>query len=270
MKKRKTLAIGIIILMILIGAKVSAQEKDAEKPVFITVTTLHRNLDSKLKAKDWKAAEQEYFDKVTSKNDLIIGSEIITHYYTEDNTEIALVNVYRTWEDIEKANAVSDDLIKKGWPDEKSRKAFFEKYDSFYTPVHSDEIYQSVTSIGRKDYKDETKKPMIVYLRKSQLSMKGDSKKAKEFNDKITFKDPYIKAYYPLRHSWGSNSTDFLEVFYYDSLADMEKSSDKIDELIKSTWPNEKDADAFFDELEKSFTGKHSDYIYRNVPSVSK
>lgn len=265
MKTRSTL-LGLVLWMTLGCVTAYAQEKP--KPVIITMTTLHRNLD--VKAKDWKATEQEYFDKITSKNDLIIGSEILTHYYTDDNTEVILVNVYKNWEDIEKANAISDDLAKKAWPDEKARNAFFDKYESFYTPLHSDEIYQSITSVGEKPYKDETKKPMIVYIRKSQLTMKGDSKKAKEFNDKITFKDPYIKAYYPFRHSWGTNSTDFMEAFFYDSLADMEKSSDKIDELIKSTWPNEKDADAFFDELEKTFTGKHGDYIYRNVPSLSK
>ncbi|WP_026728934.1 hypothetical protein [Flavobacterium denitrificans] len=269
MKTRSTL-LGLVLWMTLWCVTTYAQDKapEKEKPVFITMTTLHRNLDGK--AKDWKAAEQEYFDKITSKNDLIIGSELLTHYYTDDNTEVVLVNVYRNWEDIEKANTISDDLAKKAWPDEKARKAFFEKYDAFYANKHSDEIYQSITSVGEKAYKDVTKKPMIIYIRKSEMSGKGKGQNVKEFNEKITFKDPYIKAYYPFRHSWGSNSTDFMEAFFYDSLADMEKSSEKIDELIKSTWPNEKDADAFFDELEKSFTGKHSDYIYRNVPTLSK
>lgn len=266
MKRRKTLALGIITLMVLGSAKINAQEK--VKPVFITITTLHRNLDSD--GKEWKALEQEYFDKVTSKNDLIIGSEILTHYYTEDNTEVDLINVYKTWEDIEKAGDLSDELIKKAWPDEKDRKAFFDKYESYYTPVHSDEIYQSVTSIGEKPYKNETKKPMVVYIRKSQMNAAGRGKGFKEFNEKITFKDPYIKAYYPFRHSWGANSTDFLEAFFYDSLSDLEKSKDKIDELIKTTWPIQKEQDAVFDELKKSLTGKHSDYIYRNIPSLSK
>lgn len=265
MKTRSTL-LGLFLWMALVCVIGNAQEK--EKPVFITMTTLHRSLDGK--AKDWKATEQEYFDKVISKNDLIIGSELLTHYYTNDNTEVVAVSVYKNWEDIEKADAINQDLIKKAWPDEKARKAFFDKYDSYYTPMHSDEIYQSINSIGEKAYKDQTKKPMIVYIRKSELSMKGNGKNAKEFNEKITFNDPYIKAYYPFRHSWGSNSTDFMEAFFYDSLADMEKSNEKIDELIKSTWPNEKDSNAFFDELEKSFTGKHSDNIYRNIPSLSK
>ncbi|MCD0470917.1 hypothetical protein [Flavobacterium sp. JAS] len=268
MKTRSTL-LGLVLWMVLACVIGNAQEKqEKENPVFITVTTLHRNLNSD--GKDWKVGEQEYFDKVTSKNDLIIGSEILTHYYTDDNTEIVLVSVYKTWEDIEKAGEVSDELIKKAWPDEKARKTFFDKYDSYYSPVHSDEIYQSVTTIGRKEYKDETKKPMIVYIRKSQMNFEGKGKGLKEFNEKVTFNDPYIKAYYPYRHSWGSNSTDFLEAFFYDSLTDLEKSNEKVTELIKSTWPKEKDQDAFFDELQKSFTGKHSDYIYRNIPSVSK
>ncbi|MHC0443406.1 hypothetical protein [Flavobacterium sp. 3-210] len=108
MKTRSTL-LGLVLWMSLWCEATYAQEK--EKPVFITMTTLHRSLDAK--AKDWKAAEQEYFDKITSKNDLIIGSELLTHYYTNDNTEVVLVNVYRNWEDIEKANTISDDLAKK-------------------------------------------------------------------------------------------------------------------------------------------------------------
>lgn len=269
MKKGSNLALGLILLMVLVGVKICAQEKkDEEKPVYITVTTMHRNLDSD--AKEWKNFEQEYFDKVISKNDLIIGSELLTHYYTQNSSEVLLVSVYKTWDDIEKSNTISDDLIKKAWPDEKARKAFFEKYNTYYTPMHSDEIYESITSIGRKEYKDETKKPMIVYIRESEMSMKGKGQNLKEFNDKVTFKDPYIKAYYPYRHAWGSNSTDFLEAYFYDSLADLEKSNEKITELIKTNWPKDADAKTFFDELEKSFTGLHKDFIYRNIPTMSK
>ena len=76
MKTRSTL-LGLVLWMTLGCVIGNAQEKEEKaKPVIITMTTLHRSMD--VKAKDWKAAEQEYFDKVTSKNDLIIGSELMT------------------------------------------------------------------------------------------------------------------------------------------------------------------------------------------------
>jgi hypothetical protein len=264
MRNSRNLVYGMFVLTFLLSIASNAQEE--QKPVFVTVTTLHRNLDSD--GKDWKKTEQEYFDKVTSKNDLIMGSEILNHYYTENSSEILHVSVFKTWEDIEKSDAVTDDLIKKAWPNEKERAAFFEKYNSYYTPMHSDEIYSSV--LTAKEFKATSKEPMIVYIRKSQMSMTGKGKGMKEYNEKITMNNPYIKGYYPNRHAWGSDSRDFLEAFYYDSLADLEKSFDKDNELIKAAWPKEEERKAFFDDLDKIFTGIHGDYIYHNMPTLSK
>ena len=266
MRNRDFFSLGMLILTFLLSINIYAQ--DPPKPVYITMTTLHRNYETD--GKDWKATEQEYFDKVTSKNPLIIGFEILTHYYTENSSEIILVNVYKTWEDIEKSNDVSEDLIKKAWPDEKARTAFFDKQMSYYTPMHSDEIYSSISTIGEKEFKATTKEPMIVYIRKSQMSMSGKGKGMKEYNEKVTLKDPYIKGYYPFRHAWGADSRDFMEAVFYDSFADIEKSGQKQDELIKAAWPKETDSKAFFDQLKLVFTGIHADYIYHNIPGVSK
>jgi hypothetical protein len=103
----------------------------------------------------------------------------------------------KTWEDIEKSEAITKDLIKKAWPDEKARTTFFDKSASDYMPMHSDEIYSSITTIGEKEFKATTKEPMIVYIRRSQMVLTGKGKGMKEYNEKITMKDPYIKAYYP-------------------------------------------------------------------------
>lgn len=267
MKTNKISMLGMLLFTFLLSGGVLAQE--APKPVYITVTTMHRNLDAPDR-KDWQKTEQEFYDKVTSKNDLIMGSEILNHYFTANNSEVLFVLVYKTWEDIEKSEDISNELIKKGWPDEKARKAFFDKQRSFYTTMHSDEIYNSVPSVGEKQLKTDSKEPMIVYVRKSQLSMNGQGKGMKEFNEKVTFKNPYIKAYYPHRHSWGSDSREFLEAFLFDSFSDIEKAFDKDDELAKAAWPKESDRKAFFDEMNKAFTGLHGDYIYRNEPTMSK
>ena len=65
MRKRPFFSLGMLILTFLLSMDIHAQ--DPPKPVFIIMTTLHRNLETD--GKDWKATEQEYFDKVTSKND---------------------------------------------------------------------------------------------------------------------------------------------------------------------------------------------------------
>jgi hypothetical protein len=136
--------------------------------------------------------------------------------------------------------------------------------------MHSDEIYTSIESIGRKEFKATTKEPMIVYIRKSQMSFNNKGKGMKEYNEKVTLKDLYIKGYYPFRHSWGSDSRDFMEAIFYDSFGDLEKSSQKHNELEKAAWPKEADSKAFFDQLKLAFTGIHGDYIYHNLPAASK
>lgn len=266
MKTSKILVYGMLIFTFLLNTKVRAQVEP--KPVYITVTTMHRNLDSD--RKDWQKTEQDYFDKITSKNDLIIGAEILNHYFTANSTEVLFVYVYKTWEDIEKSNAITNDLITKAWPDEKVRKDFFDKQRSYYTTEHSDEIYTSQPFVGEKELKTDSKEPMIMYVRKSQLTMNGNAKGLKEFNEKVTLKNPYIKAYYPHRHTWGADSRDFVEAFLFDSLGDLEKSFDKNDELTNTAWPKEVDRKAFFDEMNKAFTGLHGDYIYSNIPSMKK
>lgn len=265
MKKSKNLVLGMLILTLLLSIKIQAQE--VPKPVFLTVTTLHRNLDAD--RIDWLKTEQEYFDKVTSKNDLIMASEVLNHYYTANSSEILLVSVFKSWDDIEKANDMTNELIKKGWPDEKARKTFFDKYDSYYGPMHSDEIYSSV-AMGAKELNTTSKEPMVVYVRISQMSPNGQGKGLKEYNEKVTLKNPFIKAYYPYRHAWGADNRDFIEAFYYDSLSDLENSSDKQTELINSAWPKEDERKAYMTEMNKAFTGIHGDYIYHNEPSLRK
>lgn len=265
MKRNRILVFGsLIILTLLMSFKTKAQE--IPQTVYITLTTMHRNTDAD--KKEWAKIEQEYFDKVISKNDLIIGSDVLTHFFTENSSEIIHVSAYKTWEDIEKSDKISEDLIKQAWPDEKDRKAFFEKYKSFYTPMHSDEIYISV--LEYKPLTNPSKEPMVVYVRTSKMASNKLGDVIKEYNGKITFKNPYVKAYYPQRHLWGSDSRDFVEAFFFDSLADLEKSHDKEEELTKAAWPKEEDRKHFFDELKKSFTGIHADYIYLNVPSLTK
>jgi len=271
MKKKDFFSLRMLILTFLMSMNIYAE--DLPKPIYITMTTLHRNYATD--GKDLKATEKEYFDKVTSKNPLIMGFHIMTHYYTDDSSEIVFLNIYKTWEDIEKANDVSADLIKKAWPDEKARTAFFDKQRSFYTAMHSDEIYASVESVGLKEFvppKEPAKELMIVYVRISKMAPYGGDKgkSLKEYNEKVTFKDPYVKGYYPSRHAWGSDNRDFVEIFLYDSLADLEKSNLKRKELEKAAWPKEADSKAFFDQLKLSFTGVHGDYIYHDVPDISK
>jgi len=264
--------LGAFLLFFGLSSSLSAQE---EKTLYLTATTMHWNPNlEKFSQDEWKAIEKEYFDKVVMKNELIVGSNVVTHYFTADNTEIIFVSLYESWDAIDKAWTRSQELAKQAWPDEKKRKDFFEKKGSYYDKHHSDEIYATIPGVKKMDKIAD--KQMIYYVRKSSFDFPKDGSEKefdelnKQYIDAVTKKNDLIKAYYPYAHAWGSNSTDFVEVYVVESLGDIEKAFAKDDELFKAQWKDEKKRDEFDKKLGRYFGKTHSDYIYRSVVGLEK
>jgi hypothetical protein len=264
-KKTMGLALLCLILPALSWAQTEAK--------FLVVTTVHVNLNAGHTLEEWKAVEKEYFDKVTKKNDLIYGSNVLVHFYTDDNSEIRFAYTYRTWDDIEKADAKSDELAKAAWPDETARKAFFKKQRGFYTSEHSDEIYSILP--GTKTLA-ATAPESIYYIRTSHrlFPEDGTPEEYKALNDEmvnnITLKNPLLKGYYPSRHLWGADGREVVQTFVYSSLADMEKTEQEQEKLIKAYWPDETKRKDFFAKLNKYAGNWHGDEIFRHVPELRK
>lgn len=254
---------------------IAQEDAEPKMPKFITATTFHYNMDLEdATPEKWKAVEKKFFDNVTSKNDFILGTDVLVHYFTSDNTEVIFINVFASWGDIEAAQKKSEELIKEAWPDEAKRKEYFKKRNSYYVDLHSDEIYAA--GPGAKNLTEKSSEPMVMYIQVSKFaSPEGGTLKeyealSKEYNEAIIQKNDLIKAYYPNYHSWGADRRDFLQAFVFTSLADIEKSFDKTEELEKANWPDEAKRKEFFKKLNKYFTGLHSDYIYHNVPELVK
>lgn len=265
----------ILIILTCLSIGISGHVMAQERPMYLTVTTIHWNPDyENFSMDDWKALEKEYFDKVTMKNELITYSSVMLHYFTADNSEILMVNGYSSWENILKAQERSDSLGKAAWPDEAARTAFFKKQSAYYTNEHSDEIYSTLE--GAKVMTEKPKEPMVYYVRKSHLAFPEDGTTEeiqglmKEYKENVIDKNQYIKGYYPSRHAWGSDGRDFIEAFVVKSLGDLALSMEENQKLIKAHWPDEKKAVEFFDKMDKYLTGWHGDYIYRHVPELSK
>ncbi|MFD1096866.1 hypothetical protein [Salegentibacter chungangensis] len=272
---------GSLALLFLFCGVLTAQEKAQEdsqeesqqeefKPVYLTVSTFHWNDDPDIDFSEWLDTEKEYFEKVTSKNDLIIGSGFYMHYFTPDNSEIIQVSVYENWADIEKANEKNQELIEAAWPDEEKRRSFFQKQNSYYSPQHSDEIYTSMRF--HKPMEMASEEPLVYYVKSSELSMNGEGSPASfgEYNKNVVQKNKFVKAYYTHRHLWGANSREMAEVFVFEDLADLEASFEEDERLVGEHWPDEGERESFMEDMGKLFTGRHSDYIYRNVPELMK
>lgn len=269
MNFKKSAGIVIMLYLFLLPSLVSAQND----PQFMVVTKAHFDPSSKFSFDEWKAVEKEYFDKVTAKNDLIIASNVLVHFYTDDNSEVLFVTVYRSWDDIEKANEKNAELAKIAWPDSVQRSAFFKKQFSFFTTRHSDEIRSILPNIKHAPV-DTT--PQVYYVRTTHFAFPEDGKQSeirallKEYFENVTMKNTLLKGYYPYRHSWGADSREFIEAFVYDSLADLDKGAEMNRELVKAHWPDEAKRKEFFEKMGKYFEKWHGDAIYTNVPELRK
>ena len=174
---------------------------------------------------------------------------------------------------IDKAADRNEELSKEAWSDDEERKAYFNKRNAYYSNLHSDEIYATMS--GAKVLQEPTK-DMILYLRTSHFAFPEDGTNDEfktlrsEFNEKVIHKNELIKGYYPGAHVYGADRTEFVEAFFFDSTADLDKMFDRNDELRNEAWPDEEARKERGKKAGKYFTGVHGDAIYTMVYGLSK
>lgn len=275
MKTFKTLMLIALILCPALIVETTAQEEN--RPGFVIMTRTHWNFDVEATdelIEEWEAMETEYLDKVIRKNEHIMSALALQHYYTGDNTELILVSTYKTWDDIAKAQERTMALEEEGWPDEAARKEFFRKMDNNYVNIHSDEIYRTIP--GAKFPPGEMDTSMVVYIQKVHRAFPEDGTSEEfdavraEYTEKVIHKNPYVVAYYPLRHAWGSDNREMLHIYVVSSLCDIEAMNQSVGGLVEAAWPDEAARKAFMDKYNKYFTGVHGDYIYTTIPEMTK
>ena len=267
---------ALVFTLVLLSNSISTFAQDAPaRPAYVVVTTLHWNMDNEdFDMAEWEAVEKEYLDKVTMKNELIMSSSVYLHRYTADNTELLAVATYASWEDVDKAGDRNTELAEAAWPDENARKAYFKKRNAYYAAEHSDEIYAPLA--GAKLLTEKPTKDLVMYVRKSHFAYPDDGT-GEEFKalrmagiENGVNKNEHIKAYFPNVHAWGADRTEFVEAYYYESMADIEKAQERGGELAKAAWPDENVRKERGKKWAKYFTGVHGDYIYTLVANLMK
>jgi hypothetical protein len=278
MKITYKLLAGLLTFLVLQTNIAFSQEtkEEAQQPPIVVITKAHADYDfTEGTMKDWLALEKEYFDKVTTKNEYLMGSSVMMHLFTEDASEVLLVSIYKDWVSIEKAAERDGELAKEAWPDAEARSDFFSKQTKYYTSQHSDEIYQALQGAKFLD-EEEKDESLVYYFQVSHLAFPEDSEPGeiqtlrKEYLENVIYKNDYILGYYPMRHLYGADSRDFVEVFVVKSFGDVEKALDEMGKLSKEHWPDDAKRKEFYTKYNKYFTGWHADYLYTNIPELSK
>lgn len=272
----KTTNLFITLIGLLMCFNVSMNAQENAKPMYITVTTMHWNMDNEnLKMDEWKAVEKEFLDKIVIKNEHILSASFYLHRFTADNTELLYVQSFASWDAIDKASDRNAELSREAWPNEAEARAYFKKRNAYYAPQHSDEIYAVMPHV--KPLAGNPEKNMVCYVRKGHFNFKGDTGTEEEFNalgneyaENVTYKNEYIKGYYTYAHAWGADRTESIEVYFLDSLADIEKMNEREGELFEAHWKDEASRKAMEEKGRKYFDNRHGDYIYTFVAGLAK
>lgn len=250
----------------------SENKSEIDKPYYSVVYRM-KDRDS-VNLEERRKLEQEFFDKVTSKNNYIAGHEFLINQSQGGVNDVVIINTFKNWGDIEKSKNLTEELIAKAWPDETARKAFFESLNSGYDLSYSNDIYVSTMNEKKIDvaYIKERKESMCFYIVINKLADydNEDSREAYEdYVNEVTFKNPHIKAYYARRHYIGSDSRDFIEMYLAESYDDIINSFDYDKELLAKLFPDQKSKEDFI-EIYGRGVESASAYIYTNVPTMSK
>ena len=274
MKTTNQIIIALAFVLFFIPSTFS-QDENAKRPEYITVTTMHWNMDNEnFNMKDWIATEKEYMDKVTKKNEHLMNASFYMHRYTPDNRELVYVQTYANWEAIDKAGERNSELEKEAWPDKEARNAYFDKRNAYYDDFHSDEIYATMS--GAKVMTEAPGDDMILYVRKSHFAFPEDGSQKEfdelrnEFLKNGTHKNELIKGYYPNAHAWGTDRTEYVEGFMVNSMADLDKMFDRQGELFQAHWTDEDARKEYGEKSAKYWTGVHGDYIYTLIDELVK
>jgi hypothetical protein len=85
------------------------------------------------------------------------------------------------------------------------------------------------------------------------------------FKTQVWDKNPYVVSHMIIRHWWGNNNRDVIDIAVIKTWEDIPKAMEKNNELFMEAWSTKEARDAFNKAYDKYFTGKHSDEIYQEV-----
>ena len=270
MKFRLTSLSLLLFLCISVTETIAQESNEEDRPVFVTITTL-QGADG-FDFEEWRAIEEEYFTKVTSKIELLASHEVLMSYFAPQFGEIKVINVINTWEDIVRVNERREELIEEAWPDEEEREAFFEKQNSFYNSKHSDEIFLTADFAKEMIKEPGQNVPYVFMLKTNILSDTEDENSYdnyKKYVKEVVYNNSKIQAYYPFNHFWGDDSREFVEIFVLDSFSDAEMAQYEANGLLSDMFAEEAERKEFLASIFSAIESQKTSF-YKNLPSLSK
>jgi hypothetical protein len=123
--------------MEMVTSRVKRNKKQITENSVVTVIEYYLKPMSQVEGgsvKEREALFDEYFNRVIMKNDKIISRRELKHYWSGSlgGGKIPVHNVTEYANMVDADNtSINADAVKKAWPDEEERKAFFQKRNKY-------------------------------------------------------------------------------------------------------------------------------------------
>ncbi len=85
---------------------------------------------------------------------------------------------------------------------------------------------------------------------------------SKEYNEKVTMKNEFIRSTAVLSHMYTPDNADVVFVTTYNTWADIEKAQARNEALEAAAWPDKAAREAFMKKMNRYVVHQHSDEIY--------
>ncbi|MBU2904842.1 MULTISPECIES: hypothetical protein [Arenibacter] len=144
MRTMKSILGALMIVALFIPTLGSAQEGN-----YFTVTTWKLSIPENGTRAELNGLLKEFTEKISFKNDKIISERVLHHISGADLRDLVIISEHASWNDIDAASNMQNELINKAWPKEEDRNAFFKSWNK-YVITHSDEIYQENPELTKK------------------------------------------------------------------------------------------------------------------------
>ena len=135
---KKAFIVFLLAVALAFSGMLYAQE---EGPHVFTVTTWES-----VNPEDGSDAERDslaaiWVDNAVKKNEFIVNETIMTHMYGSNSSDYVIIDEYKSFADMGKAQSRNTELFREFMPDDKEREEYFDAIFKYFGN-HSDEIYQ--------------------------------------------------------------------------------------------------------------------------------
>ena len=144
--KKLTLLLAVALPLLFQFTELNAQA--AKNTIYTVQTQYIKGMMDSTERAALASMLQEYHQKVTMKNELILSEKTMWHFWTDDSRELVTITEYADWSSIEKAGDRGGELEKQAWPDAKQRADFMKKMSGHFSH-HKDAIYNGLPKLTK-------------------------------------------------------------------------------------------------------------------------